>query len=112
MHGDNIGLTVDGGLDFARDRVSLDGTFVPVFAVNNLVSQIPVFGLLLGGGAHEGLFGVNYHISGSVTKPVLSINPLSAIAPGFLRKIFGATDGSEFNPAWSPGPPTISASPR
>jgi hypothetical protein len=105
IHGDNIGLTVDGWLDFARDRVSLDGTFVPVFAVNNLVSQIPVFGLLLGGGAHEGLFGVNYHISGSATKPVLSINPLSAIAPGFLRKIFGATDGSEFNPAWSPSTP-------
>jgi hypothetical protein len=102
MHGDNIGLTVDGWLDFARDRVNLDGTFVPVFAVNNLVSQIPIFGLLLGGSVHEGLFGVNYHISGSATKPILNINPLSAIAPGFLRKIFGAGDGSEFNPTWTP----------
>jgi hypothetical protein len=101
MHGDSIGLTVDGWLDFARDRVNLDGTFVPVFAVNNLVSQIPIFGLLLGGGAHEGLFGVNFHISGQATKPTLNVNPLSAIAPGIFRKIFSATDGTDLNPSWS-----------
>ncbi len=108
MHGENIGLTVDGWLDFVRDRVNLDGTFVPAFAVNNLVSQIPVFGLLLGGGAHEGLFGVNYRISGSATKPTLNVNPLSAIAPGIFRKIFSATDGSEFNPALSTTMPVTS----
>jgi hypothetical protein len=107
MHGNNIGLTVDGWLDFARDRVNLDGTFVPVFAVNNLVSQIPIFGLLLGGGAHEGLFGVNYHISGAATKPTLNVNPLSAIAPGIFRKIFSASDGIDLNPSWSATAPPL-----
>ncbi|MGC2128175.1 MAG: hypothetical protein WA649_10410, partial [Methylovirgula sp.] len=57
----------------------------------NLVSQIPIFGLLLGGGLHEGLFAVNYRITGAATKPVLNVNLLTAIAPGILRKIFGAT---------------------
>ncbi len=92
MYGTDMGLTVDGWLDFARDRVSMDGTFVPAYGVNNLFSQIPLFGVFLGGGAHEGLFAVNYHISGAATKPMLNINPLTAIAPGFLRKIFGAID--------------------
>ncbi len=101
IYGTQIGLTVDGWLDFARDRVSLDGTFVPAYAVNNLFSQIPVFGLFLGGGSHEGLFAVNYEITGAATKPTLNINPLSAIAPGFLRKIFGFTDYSD--PAAAPG---------
>ena len=94
MYGAEMGLTVDGWLDFARDRVSMEGTFVPAYAVNNLFSQIPVFGLFLGGGSHEGLFAVNYRISGASTKPTLNINPLSAIAPGIFRKIFGATDFS------------------
>lgn len=94
MYGEEMGLTVDGWLDFTRDRVSMDGTFVPAYGVNNLFSQVPLFGPLLGGGTHEGLFAVNYHISGAATKPTLNINPLSAIAPGFLRKIFGATDFS------------------
>jgi hypothetical protein len=95
IYGPQIGLTVDGWLDFARDRVALDGTFVPAYAVNNLFSQIPVFGLFLGGGTHEGLFAVNYSITGTATKPLLNINPLSAIAPGFLRKIFGFSDYSD-----------------
>ena len=94
IYGPQVGLTVDGWLDFARDRVALDGTFVPAYGVNNLVSQIPIFGLLLGGGLHEGLFAVNYRISGAATKPMLNVNLLTAIAPGILRKIFGATDFS------------------
>ncbi len=94
IYGPQVGLTVDGWLDFARDRVALDGTFVPAYGVNNLVSQIPIFGLLLGGGLHEGLFAVNYRITGAATKPMLNVNLLTAITPGVLRKIFGATDFS------------------
>ena len=34
----------------------------------------------------NGCTGTSHHL--------LTINPLSAIAPGFLRKIFGAIDGT------------------
>jgi hypothetical protein len=92
MYGTEMGLSVDGWLDFARDRVSMDGTFVPAYGVNNLFSQVPLFGPLLGGGSHEGLFAVNFNIAGAASRPTLNIKPLTAIAPGFLRKIFGAID--------------------
>ncbi|HVB90390.1 MAG TPA: AsmA-like C-terminal region-containing protein, partial [Beijerinckiaceae bacterium] len=92
MFGPQIGTTLAGWLDFAHNKVNLSGTFVPAYGLNNLFSQIPIFGLILGGGAHEGLFGVNFRISGAASAPVLTIDPLSAIAPGFLRKIFGAID--------------------
>ena len=92
MFGPTVGATVEGSIDFAHDRVALSGTFVPIYGLNNLFSQIPVVGLLLGGGAHEGLFALNYRINGSASAPVLTFNPLSALAPGFLRKIFGAID--------------------
>ena len=98
LYGPEAGATVDGTVDFARDEVNLTGTFVPLFGVNNLFSQIPLFGPILGGGAHEGLFGINYRITGSAGAPVLNINPLSAMAPGFLRKIFGALDGATQGP--------------
>jgi hypothetical protein len=92
MSGSAIGLTVDGWLDHAGDRVDVTGTFIPAFALNNMFSQIPVFGTLLGGGTNEGLFGVNYRIEGRASAPTLSINPLSFIAPGIFRKIFGVGD--------------------
>ena len=82
----------------AATRSTSTGTFVPLYGVNNLFSQIPLFGPILGGGAHEGLFGLNYRITGSAGAPVLNVNPLSAMAPGFLRKIFGAIDGAAQGP--------------
>lgn len=108
MYGTEMGLKIDGWLDFARDRVSMEGTFVPAYGVNNLFAQVPVFGIFLGGGAHEGLFAINYHITGQASKPTLSVNALTAIAPGFLRKIFGALDLS--SPEYS-NPDTATPSP-
>ena len=90
----NVGLTTEGYLDFAHDHVDLNGTYVPAYQVNSLVTHIPVFGPLLGGGRHEGLFGVNYRIVGPASGPTLYVNPLSAMTPGFLRKVFGAVDGT------------------
>ncbi len=93
MYGPEIGLSVDGWLDYSHDQVAMKGTFVPVFAINNLFAQIPVFGVFLGGRSNEGLLAITFRISGLASSPTLSINPLSAIAPGFLRNIFGALDG-------------------
>ena len=45
MYGPDIGLSVDGWLDYSHDRVAMNGTFVPAFAINNLFSQIPVLGV-------------------------------------------------------------------
>ncbi|MDE2577825.1 MAG: hypothetical protein KGL46_03385 [Hyphomicrobiales bacterium] len=93
MNGPNIGLTVDGVVDSVNDTMNLRGTFVPAYTVNNFFSKIPVVGVLLGGGWNEGLFAIDYRISGRAAAPVLNINPLS-VAPGFLRKLFGAFDAN------------------
>jgi hypothetical protein len=85
----SIGSTLEGWVDFDRDALDLTGVFVPAYGVNNLFGQLPVFGAILGGGSQEGLFGLNYRVSGRFSAPSLTVNPLSAIAPGFLRKIFG-----------------------
>lgn len=98
MHGEAIGLTVEGSLDFAHDRVDMSGTFVPVYAFNNMFAKLPVVGLILGGGSDEGLIGVNYRITGLASAPTLNINPLSAIAPGIFRQIFGVSDFDPMRP--------------
>ena len=103
MSGQQIGLTVDGWLDFAADKVSLNGTFIPAFTVNNFFSKIPGFGLFMGG-SNEGLLGVTYGISGAMSSPTLNVNPLSPFAPGILRKIFMSGGGyaGQQQPAFSP----------
>ncbi|MFI4997371.1 MAG: AsmA-like C-terminal domain-containing protein, partial [Hyphomicrobiales bacterium] len=96
--GNQAGITVSGLLDFAKNSQNLTGTFVPAYGLNNVFSKVPLFGPLLGGGSNEGLLGVNFRVTGSLTQPEVTVNPLSAITPGFLRKLFdiggpGARDG-------------------
>ena len=99
MYGPQIGSSLEGAFDLSRNFVDVKGTFVPAYGLNNLFARIPLLGPLLGGASHEGLFAINFRISGPASAPTLSVNPLSAIAPGFLRQIFGSGEiPSAFQP--------------
>ena len=87
VRGPVLGGTIDGLIDYVRDEVHLRGTLVPLYGPNNLLGQLPFVGLFLGG-QKEGLVGVTYEVVGRPGKPVLNVNPISALAPGLLRKIF------------------------
>ncbi|WP_122982784.1 DUF3971 domain-containing protein [Methylobacterium indicum] len=93
ISGPAMGFTLGGWIDTAKDRTDIAGTFVPLYGLNNVVSQVPIFGPILGGGHNEGLFAINFRVAGAMSAPNISVNPLSAIAPGFLRKLFGAGGG-------------------
>lgn len=88
LWGAAIGATVEGEFDLAADRIDLIGTYVPAYAVNNAFARIPVLGVILGGSPDEGVFGITYRITGRASQPRLMVNPLSAVTPGLLRKIF------------------------
>jgi hypothetical protein len=88
--GAQVGFNIQGMIDFPRNRLDVTGTFVPAYGLNNVFSQVPIFGQILGGDKNEGLFAINFHIAGALSAPTLIVNPLSAIAPGIFRKLFGA----------------------
>lgn len=88
LRGAVLGGTVSGTVDLAQQTLNMTGTFVPIYALNNFFSKIPLLGFALGGGTGEGLIGVTYRLSGALNDPVLSVNPISAIAPGIFRKMF------------------------
>lgn len=85
--GSSVGATVEGTLDYFRDEVRLRGTFVPAYGLNNMFNRLPIVGLFLGG-SNEGILGITYQVVGPTTAPMLQVNPMSAVAPGFLRKLF------------------------
>uniref|UniRef100_UPI003217A53D AsmA-like C-terminal domain-containing protein n=1 Tax=uncultured Roseibium sp. TaxID=1936171 RepID=UPI003217A53D len=88
LKGAVFGGTVSGTVNLASQAIDLTGTFVPIFALNNIFSKIPILGFALGGGSGEGLIGVTYRVTGELSDPKLSVNPISAIAPGIFRKMF------------------------
>jgi hypothetical protein len=83
-----MGATLEGQFDYTRDHVSLRGTFVPAYALNNFLARVPIVGFFLGGGQNEGVFGMTYEVVGPTGNATLRVNPIAMMAPGFLRKIF------------------------
>ncbi len=93
-YGPAIGLTMEGDVDLEYDSLALNGTIVPAYTLNSILKMVPVVGNLLLGGKGEGLFALTYQITGPVNEPKIGVNPLSALAPGFLRGIFETFEGS------------------
>ena len=103
--GAQVGFTLGGYVDYARDRTEILGTFVPAYGLNNAFSQVPLVGLLLGGGnRNEGLFAIDFKVSGQASAPTLTVNPLTAVAPGILRKLFSWMMPEEETTGATPGP--------
>jgi hypothetical protein len=80
-------VTANGWVDTDRDWLELQGTVAPAYALNSIVGNVPILGPLLGGGS-QGLLAANYRLSGRENDPEVSVNPLSALAPGVLRQLF------------------------
>jgi hypothetical protein len=109
--GPAIGLTADGYIDRPKNVVALKGTMVPVFGLNSVLGAIPVLGDVLVSKPGEGVFGMTYSVKGNADQPDLSINPLSVLTPGILRRIF---EGKMPNAAQAPSnmtPPPIVVTP-
>lgn len=96
LKGPTIGGTIEGSIDYPGNQVRMSGTFVPLYGLNNLLNQVPVFGLFLGG-SNEGVFGLTYEVVGTPDKPTLRVNPISAIFPGVSRKIMEFNTGKQNN---------------
>jgi len=88
----SLGLTAQGRIDTARKTVDLNGTIVPLYALNSALGRIPLLGGLFSAERGGGLFAVNYAVRGPLDDPAVSVNPLSALTPGFLRRLFRIFD--------------------
>lgn len=85
--GASLGLTFEGTIDNLKKIYDLNGTLVPVSDLNKLLGIIPLLGDVLTAGG-EGIIAATYTIKGPMDQPTVTVNPLSVLAPGILRKLF------------------------
>lgn len=88
MVGPAIGLTLRGEVDPQTDEAELAGTIVPAYTINSILGNVPILGDLIVGRKGEGIFAATYAVKGQIDDPQVVVNPLAALAPGFLRRIF------------------------
>ena len=87
-YGGALGINASGDVDRITGAMNITGTLVPAYTLNSVLGNIPVLGNLLLGGAGQGIFAANFRIYGQRDDPRVSVNPLSTLAPGVLRKLF------------------------
>lgn len=88
INGPALGATLRGSIDFKREQMNLSGTYVPFYGINSAIELIPILGGLLAGRSGEGLFGITFAVQGPTRNPDVKVNPVSVLAPGFLRQLF------------------------
>ena len=105
--GPAVGGTIDGYIDRPHNQVALKGAIAPAYGINSIVSNIPLLGDVLASKKGEGIIGVvTYSATGNADEPNISVNPLSALAPGILRRIFqGSMPNAANAPSNREGPP-------
>lgn len=84
--GNSLGLTFDGVFDNAAQTVDVSGTIIPLSGMNNIIGSIPLVGDILTGGTGA-LFAATYTVRGDFEDPKTSVNPLSVLTPGILRRV-------------------------
>lgn len=86
--GGALGLNLDGAVDFAAHQGDFRGAVAPFSFFNKIIGNIPLVGDILTGGGGGGVFAVTYHAEGDLDNLKFNVNPVSALAPGILRRIF------------------------
>lgn len=103
--GPTIGITASGTVNMDQKLLDIKGTVVPAYMINALLGKIPLIGeLFTGPEKGGGLFAATYTMKGVGENVEITVNPLSALAPGVLRGIF-TDSGQETDPKASPKAP-------
>lgn len=88
-----VALKVEGEVEEAANRLDLRGVLSPAYAITGALDNVPVLGRLLSGGEGEGILAMTFRVGGTLDAPDFSVNPLSLLAPGFLRTVFTSDAG-------------------
>jgi len=86
--GSQIGITVSGRVDTRNDMANVSGTVVPLYLLNSMVGKIPLLGEVIVKEKGGGLFAARFAVEGDLKNPSFTVNPLSMLTPGPLRRLF------------------------
>lgn len=85
--GSSLGLTFEGTINKEKNEMAVKGHVIPVSEINTMIASIPLIGSVLSGGTGDAIFAATYDVKGAADKPVVSVNPLSVLTPGIIRRI-------------------------
>ncbi|MEM1409759.1 MAG: AsmA-like C-terminal domain-containing protein, partial [Pseudomonadota bacterium] len=92
--GSSLGISAAGTIDLVDGMIDMRGAIAPAYAINSVLGLLPGIGRLLVSRDGEGILAFAYQVEGPLDKPTVTVNTLTALTPGILRRIFEPVEGS------------------
>jgi hypothetical protein len=77
-----MGASAQGHIRKADGHMDIGGTIIPAYAINALLTDVPLVGQILTGGKGEGIFGLTYALKRSDARSAVSDQPGVGDCPG------------------------------
>ena len=85
--GPSLGLTFSGGINRQKGEVQINGAVSPIYVLNGLFDQLNVVPGIFNEEKGQGVFAFNYVIEGDLQSPRVTVDPISGVVPGILRRL-------------------------
>ncbi|OEY86529.1 hypothetical protein BIY23_03660 [Wolbachia pipientis] len=85
-------ITAHGAFNINNSRFQITGEIVPLYFINKLISNIPIFGKILTGGRSRGVIALDYKASGDDKNNTTSVNFITSATPNLFKRVLGIFD--------------------
>ena len=77
---------MDGDIDRVTKSINMKGEISPIHLINAIIQKVPLLGNIIVGNEGEGLFSIDFKLTGSSEDPDVESNPLTIIKPRILER--------------------------
>ncbi len=88
IRGSDLGLTFQGDFNSKTDNFVANGTFIPAYTINTLLTSLPVVGdIITAGSPEDGILAASFKLKKENEKFDINFNPISVLVPSLIRNL-------------------------
>ena len=88
---------MDGKIQRKESIVEMSGEISPMHLVNAIIQNVPILGPIIIGNEGEGLFSIDFSLTGNVDNPEVSSSPLTIIKPRIIERALESINSNQVN---------------
>ena len=86
IRGSDLGLTFQGVMNINKQDFDINGTLIPAYTINTLLTSLPIVGDIITAGApEEGILAATFSMKKNREILDINFNPISVLVPSIIR---------------------------
>ena len=86
VRGSDLGLTFQGAMNINKQDFDINGTLIPAYTINTLLTSLPIVGDIITAGAPgEGILAATFSMKKNREVLDIDFNPISVLVPSIIR---------------------------